>query len=188
MLGWLTTIALTLALTAPETDRTASPTSTASPHAPAQVARSVYVEGTLNLAVGERVTLRGLDDGTFQFVKAEVVGLEAALPPATGSHVDMAALMAAQSGTIAFTLGLSPDVGSFLKIENGLAWTFKFVGFIVRFVGGREHGPHRTSVCTVPSGKLGFEHWPEPVIHAVLGELQLVEGDRPVCESHDVND
>ena len=30
------------------------------------------------------------------------------------------------------------------------------------------------------------EHWPEPVIQAVIGNVRVVEGDNPVCEPQSV--
>lgn len=153
-------------------------------HAPGT--RSGFVQGTLNLAAGERVVLRLKADGTFEMIEAATVGLEAALPPASGSQGDLTTLMKAEPGTIAFSLGLRRDAGSFLKIENGLDKGFGYAGYIVRFSGGRAVGPARTSVCSVMPGKLGFEHWQEPVIQVVAGSLHTVE-DAPTCESPEVN-
>lgn len=149
--------------------------------------RSGYVQGSLNIAAGERVALKQEADGTFTFVGAEFVGLDAALPPQPGQRADLATLNRAASGTIAVSLGGRRDVGSFLKIENGLDKNLKYVGFVVRFVGGQPRGPARTSVCTVMAGKLGFEHWNEPVIQMVMADLSTVEGEAAVCESHDLN-
>ena len=150
--------------------------------------RSAYVQGTLNVVAGERVTLRQLDSGAFELVKAEVVGPEAALPPANATSADAARLNTAAPGTVVFTLGLRRDVGSFLKVENGLETGFGYVGYIVRYVGGQAHGPNRTSVCTVPPGVAAFEHWNEPVIQAIAGTLKANEDKTPVCKSHSVNE
>lgn len=154
----------------------------------ARAPRSGFVQGTLNVAVGERVTLRRLENGAFELVKAEVVGAEAALPPANAKPADMRGLNQAAPGTVVFTLGLRRDVGSFLKVENGLDAGFKYVGYIVRYVGGEPRGPSRTSVCTVPSGLIAFEHWNEPVIQAIAGGLTTTADEAPVCESHSVNE
>ena len=155
---------------------------------PPRTPRSAYVQGTLNVAAGERVTLRRLDNGEFELTKAEIVGTEAALPPAGATPSDAGRLNSAAPGTVVFTLGMRRDVGSFLKIENGLETGFAYVGYIVRYVGGQAHGPSRTSVCTVPSGLASFEHWNEPVIQAILGTLSTNEDKVPVCESHSVNE
>lgn len=185
MFTWLAIAALAVSTTAP--DGVPGPGTGAATSA-VQTARSAYVQGTLNIAAGERIVLRRLDDGTFETVNAQVVGMDAALPPTNGSEADLTTLMKAEPGTIAVTLGGRRETGSFLKIENGLDQNLDYRGFIVRIVGGERRGPHRTSVCTVMAGKAGFEHWNEPVIQAVLAEMKTVEGDRPVCESHDVNE
>lgn len=148
---------------------------------------SAYVHGSLNLAAGERVVLKQEADGSFTFVGAQFVGLDAALPPQPGQRADLATLNRAEPGTIAISLGARRDAGSFLKIENGLDKNLKYIGFVVRFVGGQARGPARTSVCTVMAGKLGFEHWNEPVIQMVMANLSTVEGEAAICESHDVN-
>lgn len=147
--------------------------------------RSRYVEGTLNLAVGERVVLRPRADGGFEMVEARFVGLEAALPPTPGTRPDIAALFPAEPGTVAVSLGMQQGVGSFLKIENRLDGSFSYMGLIVGWRDGRPTEPDRTTVCTVSKDKLGFEHWAGPIIQMVMGNLQVLPDALPVCETEE---
>ncbi len=170
----------------------AVPAASQSPRTPPEQgsrrAQSAYVQGSLNLAIGERVVLRPSADGAFELVEARFLGIDAALPPAAGSQTRFEDVFKAEPGTIALSLGARQDVGSFLKIENGLDRAFAYTGFIARYQGGRRREPARTSVCTVPAGKLGYEHWNEPVIQAVLANFSTRDDAAPVCESHDVNE
>jgi len=147
--------------------------------------RSGYVQGTLNLAAGERVVLRPTGDGEFELVEARFVGLEAALPPQPGTRPDMTTLFAAQPGTIAISLGMQAGVGSFLKIENRLDGSFSYIGLIVGWRDGRPTEPGRTTVCTVSKDKLGFEHWETPIVQVVMGNLQVLPDAPPVCETEE---
>ena len=146
-------------------------------------ARSVYVQGTLNIVAGERVVLRPTPDGEFELVEARFVGLDAALPPASGTRPDMAVLFPTAPGTVAVSLGLQQGVGSFLKIENRLDGAFSYMGLIVAVRGGRATEPDRTTVCTVSKDKLGFEHWEAPIIQVVMANLEVLPDALPVCES-----
>lgn len=146
-------------------------------------ARSVYVQGTLNLVVGERVVLRPTGGGAFELVEARFLGLEAARPPVPGTRPDMAELFPAEPGTIALSLGMQPGVGSFLKIENRLDGAFSYMGLIVGWRDGGPTEPARTTVCTVSKDRLGFEHWEEPIVQMVIANLQILPDALPVCET-----
>ena len=146
-------------------------------------ARSRYVEGTLNLAIGERVVLRPTAGGEFELVEARVVGLDVAQPPTAGTRPDMAVLFATEPGTVAVSLGMQQGVGSFLKIENRLDGSFSYMGLIVGWRDGGPTEPVRTTVCTVSKDKLGFEHWEAPVVQVVMGNLEVLPDALPVCEN-----
>lgn len=146
--------------------------------------RSSYVQGTLNVAAGERATLRRNADGTYDLVRVDRIEVRDVLPPAEGSrdHPNGAA-----PGTVRFALHARQDVGSLLKVENGQDEGLKYSGFIVRYVGGQRRGPDATSVCTVPPGMANFERWPEPVIQIVIGGLARSDDAVPTCPPHVVD-
>lgn len=154
----------------------------------ARPTQSAFVQGSLNLAAGERVTLRRLDDGSFELVKTERIEFSEVAPPANATPADAGGLVSARPGTITFALHLRRDVGSLLRIENATSDGLKYMGFIRRVSGGQVSAPARTSTCTVPPGKAVFEHWQEPVIQVVAADFSDIAGDMPVCESHDVNE
>lgn len=142
---------------------------------------SSFVQGTLNVAIGERATLRRNADGTYDLVRVERIAVDDVLPPAEGSR---GSLNGAAPGTLRFGLHARQDVGSLLKVENGQDQGLRYAGFVVRYVGGRAHGPGATSVCTVPPGMVSYEHWPEPVIQVVVGALERSDDAVPVCPPH----
>lgn len=143
--------------------------------------RSSYVQGTLNVAAGERATLRRNDDGTYDLARVDRIEFRDVLPPAEGSrdHPN-----GASPGTVRFGLHARQDVGSLLKVENGQEEGLKYSGFVVRYVGGQRRGPAATSVCTVPPGMATFERWPEPVIQIVIGGLARSDDAVPTCPPH----
>jgi hypothetical protein len=143
--------------------------------------RSGFVQGTLNVASGERAILRQNDDGTYDLIGVDRIGVEAVLPPGNRST---AAVNGADAGTVRFGLHGRQDVGSLLKVENGQPEGLAYAGYIVRYVGGQARGPVATSVCTVPPGMVSYEHWPEPVIQIVIGELQRSQDTVPTCPPH----
>lgn len=145
--------------------------------------RSAYVQGTLNLAAGERATLRRNEDGSYTLEKVERIGVEDVIPPRSGSPAE-AQLNGAPAGALRFGLHARRDVGSLLKVENGAGDGLKYAGFIVRVSGGRPGGPTPTSVCTVPAGLVSFEHWPEPVTQIVIGSLERSDDRLPTCPPH----
>lgn len=155
----------------------------AHPATPQQFAgrRSSYVQGTLNVAAGERATLRRNADGTYDLVRVDRIQVRDVLPPAEGSrdHPNRAA-----PGTLRFGLHARQDVGSLLKVENGQDEGLRYASFVVRYVGGQARGPDETSVCTVPPGMASFEHWPEPVIQVVIGNLERSDDAVPTCPPH----
>ncbi len=153
------------------------------PATPQQVEgrRSSYVQGTLNVAAGERATLRRNPDGTYDLIAVDRIEVADVLPPREGSR-DLP--NQAEAGTLRFGLQARRDVGSILKVENGQDQGLKYSGFVVRIVGGQPRGPAETSVCTVPSGMMGFEHWPEPVIQVVVGGLERSDDTLPTCPPH----
>lgn len=152
----------------------------AHPAAPQQFAgfRSSFVQGTLNVATGERATLRRNADNSFDLVRVDRIEVRDVLPPAQGSRTHP---NSAGPGTLRFSLHARKDVGSLLKVENGLDEGLKYSGFVVRYVGGSPRGPEETSVCTVPSGMATFEQWPEPVIQVVVGSLSRSDDAVPTC-------
>src|SRR3989344_7303091 len=121
--------------------------------------RSAFVQGTLNVAAGERATLKLNPNGTYDLVRVDRIQVGDVLPPANGSR-DLP--NDAPVGTIRFSLHARRDVGSILKVENGQDQGLKYGGFIVRYVGGQPRPPAETSVCTVPAGVGSFEHSPAP--------------------------
>ena len=143
--------------------------------------RSSYVQGTLNLAAGERATLRRNADGTYDLTRVDRIEVRDVLPPARGAR---GPLNEAAPGTLRFGLHARQDVGSLLKVENSLDEGLKYGGFIVRYVGGRARGPEATSVCTVPRGMASFEHWQEPVIQVVVGGITRSDDALPTCPPH----
>lgn len=143
--------------------------------------QSAYVQGTLNVAVGERATMRQNADGTYDLIHVDRISVGDVLPPAEGSRAD---LNKASAGTIRFGLHARQDVGSLLKVENGQDKGLKYAGLIVRYIGGQARGPEVTSVCTVPSGMVSFEHWQEPVIQIVIAGLEPSDDTLPVCPPH----
>lgn len=153
------------------------------PATPQQVAgrRSSYVQGTLNVAAGERATLRRNADGTYDLIQVDRIEVSDVMPPANGSRTP---INQAASGTIRFGLHARQDVGSLLKVENGQDQGLKYSGFVVRYVGGQARGPAATSVCTVPLGMTNYEHWPEPVIQMVVGGIQRSNDVVPTCPPH----
>lgn len=150
--------------------------------------RSAYVQGSLNLAAGERVVLRRADDGTYTMAGTERVEMSAVLPPAGTKPEDVRGLLTTAPGTLSFALQLRRDVGSLLRVENATGKGLRYVAYIRRVSGGQTTEPLRTSVCTVPPGLVVFEHWQEPVIQVVAASFEDVEGEAPVCESHSVNE
>lgn len=144
--------------------------------------RSGFVQGTLNVALGERATLRRNADGTYDLIAVDRIEVEDVLPPAPGSAA--AGINGAAPGTLRFGLHGRRDVGSLLKVENGQDAGLKYSGFVVRIVGGQARGPAETSVCTVPPGMASFERWPEPVIQVVVGGLQPSADTVPTCPPH----
>lgn len=143
--------------------------------------RSAFVQGSLNIAAGERATLRLNPDGTYDLVNVERIEVSDVLPPAEGSRTHP---NQASAGTVRFSLHGRRDVGSILKVENAQDQGLKYSGFVVRYVGGQARGPDETSVCTVPTGMATFEKWPEPVLQVVVGGLQRNEDTLPTCPPH----
>ncbi len=184
-----TAIALGLTALLPAPAQT-PPTQAPSAQSPSQAreTRSAYVQGTLNLAAGERAVMKQQPDGSFALEGVQFVGTDAALPPVQGTTTRLEDIFTASPGTIALSLGARRGEASYLKVENGLDRMLDYTGFIVRFRDGRAQAPTRTSICTVMAGKLGFERWPEPVIQVVLADFKTVDGTTPDCESHDINE
>lgn len=143
--------------------------------------RSAFVQGTLNIAAGERATLRRNADGTYDLIKVDRIQVRDVLPPTEGSrdHPNRA-----EPGTVRFGLHARRDVGSLLKVENGQDQGLKYAGFVVRYIGGQPRGPAATSVCTVPPGMATFEHWSEPVIQVVVGSLERSDDAVSTCPPH----
>ena len=162
----------------------AAPQTPPYPPTPQQVEgrRSGFVQGTLNVALGERATLRANADGTYDLIAVDAIGVEDVLPPRDGDAA--AGLNGAAPGTLRFSLHGRRDVGSLLKVENGQDAGLKYSGYVVRIVGGQPRGPEETSVCTVPPGMVTFERWPEPVIQVVVGGLQPSSDAVPTCPPH----
>lgn len=162
----------------------AAPQTPAYPPTPQQIEgrRSGFVQGTLNVATGERATLRRNADGTYDLIAVDRIAIEDVLPPRDGTPA--AGLNGAAPGTLRFGLHARRDVGSLLKVENGQDAGLKYFGLVVRYVGGQARGPAETSVCTVPPGMVTFEHWPEPVIQVVVGGLQPSTDTVPTCPPH----
>lgn len=173
----ISAILATLAVIAPPQDARA-----AHPETPQRFEGrgSAFVQGTLNVAIGERATLRRNAQGDYDLVAVDRIRMEDVLPPTEGSS----APAGPPAGVLRFGLHARRDVGSILKVENGEEEGLKYVGLIVRYVGGQASGPRETSVCTVPSGLMNFEHWPEPVIQVVIGSLQRSDDALPVCPPH----
>lgn len=140
--------------------------------------RSSFVQGTLNLAAGERAVLRRNAEGLLDLVEVERIEVKEVLPPAEGSrdHPNQTA-----PGTLRFALQGRRDVGSLLKVENGQDEGLRYQAYVVRYVGGQARGPAATSVCTVPAGMAAFERWPEPVIQVVVGGLERTDDALPTC-------
>lgn len=145
--------------------------------------RSGFVQGTLNLAAGERATLRRNDDGSYTLEKVERIGVEDVLPPRSGTP-DTPSPNGAPAGALRFGLQARRDVGTLLKVENGAGEGLKYQGYVVRFVGGQPREPAPTSVCTVPAGLVSYEHWPEPIIQVVIGGLERSDDRMPTCPPH----
>ncbi|GAA0870163.1 hypothetical protein GCM10009116_19990 [Brevundimonas basaltis] len=143
--------------------------------------RSGYVQGTLNVASGERATLRRNDDGTYDLIGVDRIEVQDVLPPMDRSR---ASVNHADAGTLRFGLHARQDIGSVLKVENGQSEGLAYSGFIVRYVGGQARGPDATSVCTVPPGMATYEHWPEPVMQVVIGGLRRSDDALPTCPPH----
>ncbi|PZO01688.1 MAG: hypothetical protein DCF28_09575 [Alphaproteobacteria bacterium] len=142
---------------------------------------SAFVQGTLNVAAGERATLRLNADGTYDLVRVDRIRVGDVLPPAAGST---GTINGAEPGTLRFGLHAREDFGSVLKVENGQAQGLAYSGFVVRYVGGQARGPEATSVCSVPPGLVSYEHWPEPVIQVVVGGLRRSDDTLPTCPPH----
>lgn len=143
--------------------------------------RSGYVQGTLNVASGERATLRQNEDGTYDLIRVDRIEVGDVLPPTDRSS---ATVNDADAGTLRFGLHARQDIGSVLKVENGQSQGLAYSGYIVRYVGGQARGPDATSVCTVPPGMATYEHWPEPVIQVVIGGVRRSEDTVPTCAPH----
>lgn len=143
--------------------------------------QSGFVQGTLNIAIGERATLRQNADGSYDLVRVDRIQVRDVLPPAEGTRSNP---NGAAPGTIRFALSARQDVGSVLKVENGQNTGLKYSGFVVRYVGGQAQSPAETSVCTVPAGMVNYERWPEPVIQVVVGGLQPSDDTVPTCPPH----
>ncbi|WGM30639.1 hypothetical protein [Brevundimonas sp. NIBR11] len=143
--------------------------------------QSAFIQGTLNIAIGERATLRANADGTYDLIGVDRIQIGDVMPPAAGST---ATINEAEAGTLRFSLHANQDVGSILKVENSHSEGLAYSGFVVRFAGGQAQGPEATSVCTVPPGMANFEHWPEPVIQVVIGSLRKSEDTVPTCPPH----
>ncbi len=140
--------------------------------------QSTFIQGTLNVASGERATLRANADGTYDLIGVDRIRIADVMPPAEGSTDT---INEAQAGTLRFSLHANRDVGSLLKVENGQSVGLAYSGYVVRLAGGQAHGPEATSVCTVPPGMANFEHWPEPVIQVVIGGLRHSDDIVPTC-------
>ena len=101
------------------------------PATPQQFAgrRSSYVQGTLNVAAGERATLRRNEDGTYDLVRVDQIDVRDVSPPQEGSrdHPN-----GAEPGTLRFGLHARRDVGSLLKVENGQNQGLRYAGYVVR--------------------------------------------------------
>lgn len=150
--------------------------------------QSAYVQGSLNLLLGERVVLTRADDGTYALSSVGNVQIGDILPPAGAKPEDARGLLTTPQGTLSFGLQARRDVGSILRVENATGKGLRYVAYIRRVVQGAVTEPRRTSVCTVPPGLVVFEHWPEPVFQVIAASFEDVEGDAPVCESHEVNE
>ncbi|ATQ41886.1 hypothetical protein [Caulobacter mirabilis] len=141
--------------------------------------RSAFVQGTLNLAIGERATLRRQPDGSYVLDHVERISVEDVAPPANGGRAET--LNGTSPGTVRLALNARRDVGSILKVENGTGEALQYNAFIVRIAGGKPQPPAKTSVCTIPAGLVSYEHWPEPVIQVVAGGLKATPEKTPAC-------
>ena len=104
--------------------------------------QSNVVQNTANIAAGERLVIRQTADG-IEAVQATRGGPERTLQEA-GPGATPNSLVRTAPGTIAFSLGGSRETGSLLMVENATGQTIAYDAYIVRYVGGQAHGPHRT--------------------------------------------
>lgn len=143
--------------------------------------QSTFIQGTLNVALGERATLRANANGTYDLIGVDRIGITDVMPPTVGSTETV---NQAEAGTLRFGLHAREDVGSLLKVENGQSAGLAYSGYVVRFAGGQPRDPEFTTVCTVPAGLATFEHWPEPLVQVVIGGLRRSEDATSTCPPH----
>jgi hypothetical protein len=118
----------------------------------------IQADGSLMLAVEERVTVRLGDDGGLTWVSAEPAPDGAAAPPkprATGAGPrDGNPLVSTPPGTVSFVASQVGD-NVLLKVENGGSQAFDYQAWLPRGAGLEP-----SNVCTVLPLLAGYEQWP----------------------------
>lgn len=147
-----------------------------------QERNSAYVQGTLNLVFSERAVLRLRDDGNYDLIRVDKIGVDAVEPPPADHQ---GPLNKAEEGTITLALHGNARLGILVKIENATGRGLKYVGYIVPVAQGRVQPIERTTVCTVPAGIVAFEHWTTPILQFVAGGLEQTDDELPRCETEE---
>lgn len=142
--------------------------------------RSGFVQGTLNIASAEKATLSLRADGNHDLIRVESINLDYVLPPQSGSR---GPINNAREGTITFALHGGASSGMLLKIENNTAQGFAYKGYIVPLSQGRALPVQPTAVCSIPPGKVVYEHWPYPLVQFIAGNFEVSDDPVSTCES-----
>lgn len=141
--------------------------------------RSGFVQGTLNIAPAEKTILRLRADGNYDLIRVESIDLDYVTPPQSGSR---GPINNAPEGTITFALHGGASTGVLLKIENNTAQGFAYKGYIVPIRQGRAQPIEPTTVCTIPPGKVVYEHWPYPLVQFIAGGFAVSDDAVSTCE------
>lgn|GEM_PF-806866 len=142
--------------------------------------RSGFVQGSLNVAPSEKAILRLRADGNHDLIDVESIDLDYVVPPQSGSR---GPINNAREGTITFALHGAASLGMLLKIENNTSQGFAYKGFIVPITQGRAQPIQPTTVCTIPPGKVVYEHWPYPLVQFVAGGFAVNDDAVSTCEA-----
>jgi hypothetical protein len=130
----------------------------------------VQPDGRFLISMGERAVVR-FDAA----MKPTIVSLEKVDPASAGSLERNLG-----DGLVSFTLGSGVNDTHVLRVESGLADNFDY-GAVIGMQVGQGFGLAPTSTCTIPTGKIGLETWPDPPAIVLLGPFTTSAGQRPSC-------
>jgi hypothetical protein len=126
----------------------------------------------IQIAQGERVTVRRGADGKFEIKSDEVIQVSGKGGFTTDPAGAEQTPPTPASGEIIFSFAGSTATGMLLKVESGVDFPFRYHALMaVRDKSGKVD-TKETSVCAIHPKIFTLEHWPHPIVAIVLSGFE----------------